>query len=181
MIEKDEADVIGWPIIHVQSGERAGSETGEEVRYPAEVDPPQQPGGFRQAPGPTHYDWNSVFYYVGHGAMTPTAFETRYTGQVLEVEAFVADNSDRIELSLVVADTRLVKFHDFAGLKAMNGVKGETVQPEFASSKFIGPVTAHSGKWMLLSSFVEQNPEPRVILFLLRATSIPGATIKTTR
>lgn len=174
MIANEEAELLGWPIAVARSGTRSVAETAEEVRYPTEFDPPVLPQNFSIAPSPL--DWLWLRGGLGWTAITPTAFETRNSGQTLEVEPLVEASGARVALSITAQCVRLVKFHEFRGEKALNGIEGVMVQPEFSCYKLTGSLTARSGRWMLLSSSVEQQPKPRVILFLLRAVAMRGAS-----
>jgi hypothetical protein len=177
MIEAGDADLLGWPSVTVRNGTRAVSETVEEVRYPTEFDPPTIPGNrFTRPAAPETYDWRSMFFAGWiRGDNTPTAFETRNVGQKLEVEASTGEDREQVMLSVMAEDLRFVKYHEFSGVEALNGGRGELVQPEFARTRFTGLITARNSGWMLLSSFAEQKPKPRVILFLLRAITLPSA------
>lgn len=172
MIKSGEAELLGWPNVRVRTGEISSSETAEEVRFTVEEDPPHGPPVFGNPPPPPRVNPFRYSQY-GWGILTPTAFDTRNTGPTLEVKALATHADGRIMLSAVARDIRLVKFHEFAGLKDLNGNVGAKVQPEFAALVFASTFSVRNGKWTLLSSFVEQKPQSRVVLFLLRAVSTP--------
>lgn len=178
MIANEEAEVLGWPVAVARSGTRSVAETSEEVRYATEPDL-HYLSEARTPVGPSlHLDRLAMRGGRGWGVTTPSAFETRNSGQTLEVEPVVEENGERVALSITAQRLRLVKFHELRGEEAMNGIQGVMVQPEFSCYKFTGSLTVRSGRWMLLSSSVEQQPKPRVILFLLRAVTMRGASEK---
>lgn len=175
MIAKEEAELLGWPIAVARNGTRSVAETAEEVRYPTDFEPHYLSGIVPVEPL-LRLDWFSILGGSDWAIMPPNGFETRNSGQTLEIEPAVEENGKRIALSITAQCVRLLRVHEFRGEKALNGIEGVTVRPEFSCYKFTGSLTARNGRWMLLSSSVEQQPKPRAILFLLRAVTMRGAS-----
>lgn len=115
--QKKGADVMNAPSIVARSGERATIEIIREFIYPTEYEPPELPnnvgggGGFIQ-PGDGNGGGGG---FQGGGAFpvtpaTPTAFETRNTGVILEVEPTLGDDGYTIDLRFA---PEIVEFEGF--------------------------------------------------------------------
>jgi general secretion pathway protein D len=103
--QKKGVDLMSAPSVTTKSGTRATMEVTREFIYPTEFDPPQLPqggggnlnlggGGGSQIATPT----------------TPTAFEMRRTGVILEAEPTVGADGNTIELTLA---PEVVEFDGF--------------------------------------------------------------------
>jgi general secretion pathway protein D len=103
--QKKGVDLMSAPSVTTKSGTRATMEVTREFIYPTEFDPPQLPqgqggglnlggGGQQQIATPT----------------TPTAFEMRRTGVILEAEPTVGADGNTIELTLA---PEVVEFDGF--------------------------------------------------------------------
>lgn len=103
--QKKGVDLMSAPSVTTKSGTRATMEVTREFIYPTEFDPPQLPqgqggglnlggGGSQQIATPT----------------TPTAFEMRRTGVILEAEPTVGADGNTIELTLA---PEVVEFDGF--------------------------------------------------------------------
>lgn len=116
--QKKGADVMNAPSIVARSGERATIEIIREFIYPTEYEPPEIPnnfgggGGFNNGGGNNNGGGGAV---GGGGAFpvtpaTPTAFETRNTGVILEVEPTLGDDGYTIDLRFA---PEIVEFEGF--------------------------------------------------------------------
>lgn len=183
LIEDGDVEVLGWPVTVAETGQRTVAETIEYVTFPTEFNPVIGPGNLPRDPfpPPSPRDWRSVYSRLGLGPITPDAFETRSVGEKLEVEAAVEKGGGRIQLNVSAECVRVLRFKEFAGTTALNGVTGVDVRPEFATSRFTSALTARSGEWLLFSSFIQPQPKPHMILFLLRAASIARGPEKLTK
>ncbi len=164
MIVDNAARLLAWPVVWIRDRERGLSEAIEEVRYPTEFNPPQEPtlfaGGLKPDPRP----W---------GPDIPTAFETRNIGPTLEVQPAVKSGGKLIELSIVPQMVRFVKFHEFSTPKSPLGIGGTMQQPEFLTMKATTTFTVRSGQRTLGGVFVVPEPAPHFELFIVRATAFP--------
>lgn len=108
LAQKKGTDVMTAPSILARSGEKATIEVVREFIYPTEYEPPQLPSsvGTTQAGGDAT-EGAAIFPVT---PATPTAFETRNTGVVLEIEPTIADNNYTIDLRLV---PEMVEFEGF--------------------------------------------------------------------
>jgi general secretion pathway protein D len=106
--QKKGVDLMSAPSVTTKSGTRATMEVTREFIYPTEFDPPQLPqggggniaiggGGGQQIATPT----------------TPTAFEMRRTGVILEAEPTVGADGNTIELTLAPEVTEFDGFINY--------------------------------------------------------------------
>lgn len=102
------AKLVTFTALTVRSGQRVALESVDEVNYATELNPPQ----------------------AEEDAAFPTAFETRDTGETLEVELTVGEDGQRANVNIVPHFCRLVKFaDDFASPGRANSAVS---QPRFA-------------------------------------------------
>ncbi len=105
LAQKKGVDIAASPSVTTKSGVKATVELTREFIYPTEFDPPQLPQGQGGGGGGGG----------GGGALiatptTPTAFETRRTGVLMEVEPVVSDDGRSVE---VVLAPEVVDFEGF--------------------------------------------------------------------
>ncbi len=98
--QKKNVERMETPSIIARSGEKATLFTGKELIYPTEYEPPELPsnvgadgdGGFPVTPA------------------TPTAFETRFLGVNLEVEATISDDKNYVDVRI---DSKVSSFDGY--------------------------------------------------------------------
>lgn len=115
--QKKGADIMTAPSIVARSGEKATIEIIREFIYPSEYEPPELPnnvgGNFG---GNNNNDDNGIANLAQAAATfpvtpaTPTAFETRNTGVILEVEPVLGDDGYTIDLKFA---PEIVDFEGF--------------------------------------------------------------------
>ena len=164
MISHDEATLLGWPVVWlqsekqpvsrtvdglspapwlsapVQSGNRSLSMTAEECRYPTEFDPPQGNGWLARSK-PTRPRW---------GAIVPTVFEIRDLGCHLETQAEVDADGGTISLALDLSWLRLLGFDRYRKQTSSLGIEGEISQPRFFRSAATNWIRVRNGRLALL-------------------------------
>ncbi len=160
-IARGEAALVAWPVVRTSIGQRGESEAIEEIRYPTEFDPPQVPQNFSTASPAPHRPTEWV----------PKAYETRNVGVTLEVTPTAIVDGTWIDLELNPLHTVFLGFNRLYASKAAWGPACIIDQPEFLTLKTTVSLSARSGEWKLLATFVVPKPEPHVELFLLRATA----------
>jgi hypothetical protein len=97
MMDSQKASAFETMMVAVQGGQKAKIGSVREVIYPAEYEPPGLPGSF----GPTATEsTNQVAKTPLTFAPTPTAFETRNTGSVLEIRQAIVEDGAVINLTL---------------------------------------------------------------------------------
>ena len=117
---------------------------------------------------------------------TPTAIETRSIGSTLEVEPDLAPDEDRIEISMALTLVRLESLGDKGASdlarprqapspdpRAHDWQHGVTVpaQPRFSVLRLRTNFEMANGEGLLLTSEVQPLPRPRLLLFLLHAST----------
>jgi general secretion pathway protein D len=134
--QKKGVDINASPSVTTKSGVKAVAEITREVIYPTEFDPPQLPQNNRL-----------IATNLIATPTTPTAFETRKTGVVVEVEPVISEDGKSVEVTIA---PELTDFEGFVNY-------GSAI---FAptSSSFI-PVTLPAG----LSAFVPLVQPERLI------------------
>lgn len=110
--QKRGADIMTAPSIVARSGEKATIEIIREFIYPTEYEPPELPNNV----GSQFIDNNDFGFSSGTASTfpvtpaTPTAFETRNTGVILEVEPTLGDDGYTIDLRFA---PEIVEFEGF--------------------------------------------------------------------
>lgn len=94
--QKKGVDVNASPSVTTKNGIKASVEITREIIYPTEFDPPQLP---QNGNGTTIVIGASVSPPIATPT-TPTAFETRKTGVLLDVEPIISDDGRTVELTI---------------------------------------------------------------------------------
>jgi hypothetical protein len=89
-------------------------------------------------------------------------------GPSFEVQPLTRDGV-HINLEIATRNVEFLQFAEYKGTAAPGKIAGVMVQPQLRSRTFSGTLSVQHGKRVLLTSFVENEPEPKVILYLLRA------------
>ncbi len=88
--QKKGIDVSSSNTVVVKSGQIAKAASVREILYPTDYDPPQIPQTFQGTPGAA----------APVTPATPTSFESRATGSLLEVEATISEDGSQVDLTL---------------------------------------------------------------------------------
>jgi len=108
LAQKSGADVMTAPSIVSRSGERATIEIIREFIYPSEYEPPELPNNIETSTFTGNTGGSASTFPVTPS--TPTAFETRNTGVILEVEPILGDDGYTIDLTF---RPEIVEFEGF--------------------------------------------------------------------
>lgn len=109
--QKKGADVMSAPSVTARSGQKAKIEVIREFIYPTEYEPPEIPdsvGAVQQSNNPLGGGGGTSFVPITPA--TPTAFETRDTGVILEIEPTIGENDFMIDLRFL---PEIVEFEGF--------------------------------------------------------------------
>ncbi len=125
-------DVVTNPSVVVKSGQKASIRSVREFPYPTEFDPPEIP----QSTGNTQYTSvlatgaaNSFSNNSGPVTpTTPTAFEVRELGTILEVEPVISADGRMVEVALTPSLTEFEGFVDY-GSDIRNSIDSVTLDP----------------------------------------------------
>ncbi|MGB2266487.1 MAG: Amuc_1098 family type IV pilus outer membrane protein [Akkermansiaceae bacterium] len=104
------ADIVVKPSTITRSGERSKIEVIREFIYPTEYEPPELPQQIGGGIGGGSDEGGGALEIFPVTPATPTGFETRPTGIILEVEPTVGPEKKYIDLSL---QPELVEFEGF--------------------------------------------------------------------
>ena len=144
--QKKGFDVLTVPSIVAKSGQKASIHTVREFPYPTEFDPPQIPqnvGGSSSSVG-TFLNGTLISGVSSStsGApivpSTPTNFEVKELGMILEVEPNISADGRTIEISLAPNFTEFEGFIDY-GSDIQNSVGTTTSTFNFGVSTFSAP------------------------------------------
>lgn len=107
--QKKGIDIQATPSVTTKNGQKATVELQREVIYPTEFDPPQVPQN--QGAGGTTISYGPPAQQIATPT-TPTAFEMRKTGVLLEVEPVIGEDGS-VELNLAPEVTDLEGFVNY--------------------------------------------------------------------
>ncbi|CAN5250318.1 hypothetical protein BH23VER1_BH23VER1_31690 [soil metagenome] len=150
-VEAGEASLRQSGFVRGRSGELAQLESGLELIYPIEFDPPDVPGQ----------------------AAAPTSFDVRQCGFTFEVEAMVSPDAGALDVSLVVESVNYVG-SEFRQLVNPGGsIEADDVMvPRFHSTRRKATVNLAAGSWVLadvrapLNDGGDLEPDFRELTFL---------------
>ncbi|MBC7820678.1 MAG: hypothetical protein IAG10_27655 [Planctomycetaceae bacterium] len=137
MIARGEVALVAVVVLKGVAGKKLMSESIQEVRYPTEFEPPQLPQDVpKEKAAEVLKNWPVV-------GITPTAFETRNTGAMLELEATVSDDGAWISAQVVPQHVRLLRFAKYDAGVLPSGERLSVEQPQFSVLKNTLSVHAH--------------------------------------
>ncbi len=172
MIARNAAELIGAPVLWMQSNQRGVTETVEEIRYPTEFvwhSVPQNfnpVSGYVPAPPPP-----SPYFPFSLPFDVPIAFETRNVGVTLEMEPTVGPGGQLIDVNIV---PQHVSYEGVTRLFSTTGGNDwRYQQPKFRFLRTTTVLTCRSGEWQLVNVSVLREPARTLEFFLLRVTALP--------
>jgi general secretion pathway protein D len=158
-------DFLVAPNVVTKSGQRAKVSVAREFIYPTEFDPPQIPQTLQSTETITIVNGIPVSVTIDTPAVvpvtpaTPTAFEMREVGVILEVEPVVGPDNRTVELNLVPSLVEFEGFINYGSPIALTGsavppnaiaTPNEILQPVFRSNKVFTNVTVYDGQTVVL-------------------------------
>ncbi|MGI9243547.1 MAG: hypothetical protein ACR2RV_22290 [Verrucomicrobiales bacterium] len=161
MVEREEAQLLDSAYVRTRAWGRSRNVSIGEHIYPTEYDPPEEP--------------TKVFGKIAPGAdlivpSSPTAFDLRFVGNVLEVGANVYAGEDVVELKIAS------NLAEYTGDSTYGEGAAEAVQPIFDALSSYARVYIKSGQFVLLAAHtprldgeVERDRSKRVFV-MARAT-----------
>jgi hypothetical protein len=186
LVEKNEAELVDWPIVRTVSGNRAVAENVSEIRFPIEFAPPRvvenpvspkietvkTPTAPELAEIQAQSAKEKAAARPGTPALIagiPSTFETRNAGVTFEVEPVVQDDGKTIAMQLAPQHVFLKGFRP-ATVEAPGKYRATVEQPEFHTQKVSANIVTKSGEPYLLSFKKLTDPKNTVEIFLLTAT-----------
>jgi hypothetical protein len=169
LIAEGRAELLGWPRVTLDNGSTGASSSGEVIEFPSEQifasmpqPPPASAAGVPKPPIPRQRNW---------GAITPWIEQSRKSGPSLQVEATMFDDGKRIWVRGDAHFVTFLRFKDFFGAKDLWGIAGVAQRPEFADAHVLVAVSLRDGQSALLGTFLEHEPKPRLIVFIIHAAA----------
>jgi hypothetical protein len=174
LVKSGEAELLDQSTLLTTSDQRAVDESGAELRWPTEFEPPGIPGAFGNAAAaadaagvarePRQQSW---------GPVTPTSFETTTLGAGFEFEPHLQrdDTGLILHAELVAFLSTLDGFTESLGPADPHGVVGVIQQPVISRYKVQCSVSIRPGAHQLLGVFTRAKPQSQVIVFILSATA----------
>ncbi len=164
--QKKGIDVAAQPAVVTRSGQKASVEITRELIFPTEFDPPQVP---------TNVGANQILIINGVRVpiplpppvvtpTTPTAFDMRRTGVVLEVEPVISEDGRMVDLALTPEFTDFSGFVNY-GTPIFGVFEGDynmltenfIYQPVFDTKKVVTAVNIYDGATVVLGGLVSDN------------------------
>ena len=159
MLLRDEAVLLGWPVVLVPNGAEARTHSVEEFRYATEFNPPMSLSS-----------WIAGLARSRRGASrSPRRWRSASLGSKLKVEAKLLQDGRVIDLTLDAQFVRFERMMEWRTTESPAGFAGVIQQPRFQAAKAQLHVFVDPDRPTLLSTFVVPGPEDRVRLFIVRA------------
>lgn len=180
LVDDGIAEVLGWPIAQGVNGEKSVSESIDEIRFGTAFEPPAIAGSWSSShPVPlTPFEfWRHAGAFIGDTTVgirthdVPTAFDSRETGPILEIEPQVTNQNGDLSLSIRAQWIHLDSMEPAIGARSPRPEDHRVVQPRITNLTTDANLTLANGGRILLDSFVLEQPQPRVVLFLLHASA----------
>jgi len=167
MIAAGEAELASHLVLNCRDDEPSTSESIEELKYPTDFSPPHLPENAPENPAILK-DWPAV-------AITPTNFETRNVGTMLELEAWVVDAARlNLEVKVVPQHVRFLRWAKTDAGKLANGERLFVEQPIFHTMKNTSNLFLRNGQRVLLGVHKVPEQGDKMEFFLLRVEARPA-------
>ncbi|HWL54229.1 MAG TPA: Amuc_1098 family type IV pilus outer membrane protein [Chthoniobacteraceae bacterium] len=179
--QKKGVDLLSAPRVTTKSGNRASIEIIREFRYPTEFSPPQIPQTIESGTNSFITDpLTGILMPSGGGGSipitptTPTTFEMRKTGVILDVEPVVGSDGSTIDLTMVPEVTEFEGFINYGspilqpsspsiigGILTQNAPQVVTPnvinQPIFSTRKVTTSVSVWDGQTVMLGGLMRED------------------------
>lgn len=166
-IGRKEATLVGYPVVHSLSGDKATVETIDEILYPTQFQPPQMPQNITLTSSDTVLDDLNI-------SACPTGFEKRNAGVTVEYEAVVRPGGKWINVNI---QPQHVVFQGNEQFEVGKTVKIDAVlaQPKFFTTKVSTSLLVRNGQRVLLGVHQLKSPENRIEFDVLKiSTTLTG-------
>lgn len=177
--QKTGIDIVSKPAVIARSGTKASVELVRELIYPTEFDPPQIPTNIGNAAGVIDVDTGELIPQeippIPVTPTTPTAFETRRVGTVLEVEPVISDDGRSVDLTITPELTEFDGFVNYGSpintvgtqkndsgqitsVEKMELTPNTILQPIFSTRRVATGVKVYDGATVVLGGLItDQN------------------------
>lgn len=166
MIERGEATLVANLVAKAKDGEKGYAESVEEFRYATEFDPPQVPTAAIADKPELLKDWPVV-------GVTPTAFETRNIGAILEIETTWIGDGGVLSVNVAPQHTRFLRWTRFDAGRLANGEHLSVEQPQFSSAKNTCSLLLRNGQRVVIGVHKLADAATETIeIFLLKVSAV---------
>ena len=156
LIKAEKAKIIETQMVIARSGEKATSESIREYIYPTEYEPSESPTTVKiengSGPGPAHLKKDLAT------PPTPTAFETRNLGSMLEIEPTLGENNLYIDLRFSPEIVYHVKNNKWATWKDKHG-EADIMMPTFYTLRVTTALTLANKKPALVAALSPKDDQ----------------------
>ncbi len=164
--QKKGVDLVAVPSIVAKSGQRATIDLAREFIYPTEFDPPEVPQQVGQ------FQIGNTIYRGGSNTgpitpSTPTTFEMRKLGTVIEMEPVIGENGRDVEIQLAPETTEFEGFIDYASdinntidigtTTVSQPVDNRIIQPIFRTNRINTSVRVYDGSTVVLGGVIQDR------------------------
>ena len=134
--------------------------------YPTEFDPPQIPTNVGELPNPFIIGVTYGLQPAVVTPSTPTAFETRRVGVVLDVEPVISEDGRTVDLTIVPEVTDFIGFVNYGSPIRTVGLEGSATveltenriyQPIFSTRRVTTAVKVWDGATVVLGGLISDN------------------------
>lgn len=165
--QKKGVDVLSVPSIVAKGGQRASIILAREFIYPTEFDPPEIPQQFGNVGG-RRGRGGSIVTEIPITPTTPTTFEMRRLGAVIEMEPIISENGKEVELLIQPEFTEFEGFIDYASdiefprdpggnPQDVQRVDNRIIQPIFRTNRVNTSVRIYDGSTVVLGGVVQDR------------------------
>lgn len=167
--QKTGIDMISRPSVIAKSGQKASVEVVREFIYPTEFDPPQIPTNIGSSTTTLSIGGVVISSVTNRPAIpvtptTPTAFEMRRIGMVLEVEPQISEDGKTVDLAITPDYTEFLGFVNYGSPinQVSQNSKDELTpniinQPIFVSKKIVTGVKVYDGQTVVLGGLMSDQ------------------------
>jgi general secretion pathway protein D len=165
--QKKGVDLLAMPSIVTKGGQKATIDLAREFRYPTEFDPPEIPQQVGSIP-----TGGNVRIIADNNTgpitpSTPTTFEMRKVGTVIEMEPVISANGKEVEILLTPESTEFEGFIDYgsdinnqvqtAGALVDQPVDNRIIQPIFRTNKISTALKIYDGSTVVLGGVLQDR------------------------
>ena len=166
LIGSEKAQLVANLVGKLRDREKGLIETLEEVRYPVEFDPPNVPQNV-----PENVEALKSWPHVG---VTPTAYEPRKVGAIMDLDASVNAAETLLEIKCSGEHVRFLRWEKVDCGKLADGQRLFIEQPAFHSMKSTGSFYLANGERLLIGTHKLKDTPDRIEFFLFKATAVPA-------
>jgi hypothetical protein len=173
LIARKEAQLIDWPELTAHSDVTATSETIVEQRYPIEFEQPTEPGWGNPPKRKLSPDEDVLRKLRLAGALVPMTFETRNTGQTLQMTATISADRKSATISVSATIVRLSRMAQFSTVPIDADNHLSVAQPVFTTHKTSLILSLRDGERRLIYVGKHTETPDQIHLWVLGLRILP--------